>query len=71
MNKEQFEEMKSRPEFEILRRILLEHVGGNLLRLKHTNYYADETRKVIQHLEKSGYKIERIENETGTSKTTV
>jgi hypothetical protein len=57
MNKEQFEEMKLKPEFEILRRILLEHTGGNMLRLKHTNYYVDETRKVIQHLEKSGYTI--------------
>lgn len=57
MNKEQFEELKSKPEFEALRKILLTATGGNLLRLKHTSYYADETRQVIQKLETAGYKI--------------
>lgn len=56
MNKEQIEEMKARPEFEVLRRCLLQKFG-NLMRLKHTEYYSDETRQVIQHLEKHGYFI--------------
>jgi hypothetical protein len=56
MNKEQIEEMKSRPEFELLRRCLLEKFG-NLLRLKDKSYFSDETRQVIQHLEKHGYRI--------------
>jgi hypothetical protein len=60
MNKEQYESMKQKPEFEVLRKVLLENFG-NLLRLKHTNYYSEETRKVIQHLEKNGYKIVKIE----------
>ena len=60
MNKEQSDEMKNRPEFEKLRKILLS-INGNLLRLKHTSYYADETRQVIQKLESAGYKIVPIE----------
>lgn len=60
MNKEQYEEIQNRPEFEILRKILVQHTGGNLMRVKNTNYYAEETRQVIQHLEKSGYEIKRI-----------
>lgn len=56
MNKEQIEEMKARPEFEVLRMCLLQKFG-NLMRLKHTEYYSDETRQVIQHLEKHGYFI--------------
>lgn len=61
MNKEQFQEMKARPEFEILRKCLLQKFG-NLLRLKHTQYFSDETRQVIQHLETHGYKIVKIDS---------
>jgi len=57
MNKEQFEEIKNRPVFNELRKILLTVGNGNMLRLKHTNYYADETRQVIQKLESAGYII--------------
>lgn len=63
MNKEQYEEQKSRPEFEVLRKILIASMNGNMMRLKHTNYLAEETRQIIQKLESSGYIIVKKNND--------
>lgn len=60
MNKEQIEELKNKPEFEVLRKILITTMNGNMMRLKHTSYLSDETRQVIQKLESAGYKIIQV-----------
>jgi len=60
MNKEQIEELKNKPEFEVLRKILITTMNGNVMRLKHTSYLSDETRQVIQKLESAGYKIIQV-----------
>jgi hypothetical protein len=59
MNKDQYEELKSKPEFEVLRKILISTMNGNMLRLKHTSYMSEETRQIIQKLESEGYSIEK------------
>lgn len=59
MNKEQYEEIRSRPEFNVLRLILISTMNGNMMRRKHTSYLAEETRQVIQKLESAGYIIEK------------
>ena len=63
MNKEQYEELKSKPEFDVLRRILLQTVNGNMMRLHHTSYYAEETRQIFQKLDSMGYQIVRKQND--------
>lgn len=64
MNKEQFEQYKNKPEFEILRRTLIAVMNGNLMRLRHTSYMSDETRQVIQKLEAAGFRIEEFNNDS-------
>jgi hypothetical protein len=59
-NLNQIEELKNKPEFEVLRKILITTMNGNMLRLKHTSYFSDETRQVIQKLESAGYKIIQV-----------
>lgn len=57
MNKEQLDEMKQKPEFDVLRKILITVMNGNMMRLQHTSFLSDETRQVIQKLESQGFII--------------
>jgi hypothetical protein len=38
MNKEQLDEMKQKPEFDVLRKILITVMNGNMMRLQHTSF---------------------------------